>query len=74
MSTKYPEPPEYTYVDRDRAEYRGRIFYGQNAHDRAELTWLREWKQWAEAELRSHRAFERSVNDALNSGDGAYRP
>ena len=30
--------------------------------------------QGAEKELEGHRSFQRSVNEALNSGDGSYRP
>lgn len=29
--------------------YNGRKFYGAGAHDRAELTYLRDWKAWVES-------------------------
>jgi hypothetical protein len=54
--------------------YNGRRFYGAGASDRAELTYLRDWQAWAKRQLQSLYAFERGVNEALNSGDGSYRP
>lgn len=75
-----PEPKEPTFITIGEAEYNGRKFFGDgmgcngHAHDRAELTYLRDWKAWAERQLRSLRAFERGVHEALKSGDGSYRP
>jgi hypothetical protein len=67
-----PRPPTesgpYEYV------YNGRGFYGDHASDRAELTYLRDWKAWAERRLRGLNALADSVTEALNSGDGSYRP
>jgi hypothetical protein len=40
----------------------------------AEMHYLRDWKRWAEQELRGYRSWEASVNEALNTGDGSYRP
>lgn len=71
---KLTKPPEYEYVGVHHARFRGRDFYGEHADDMAELNYLREWKRWAEQELRSLEGFARSVNEALNSGDGSYRP
>lgn len=32
------------------------------------------WISWALRKLKSADAFQRSVNEALNTGDGVYRP
>ncbi len=69
-----PEPKQWTTLGVHHSEYNGRQFYGQNADDNAELHYLRDYKQWAERQLCSLHAFERSVNEALNTGDGSYRP
>ena len=68
------KPTEYEAVGYNHARYNGRDFYGDRADDMAELNYLRDSKRWAEQELRSLEAFSRSVNEALNSGDGSYRP
>lgn len=68
------KPPEYEYVGVSHARYKGRDFYGDRADDIAELHYLRDWKAWAEQELKSLEASYRSVSEALNSGDGSYRP
>jgi predicted alpha/beta hydrolase len=68
------KPDEYEYVGVHHARYKGRDFYGEHADDMAELRYLRDWKRWAEQELKSFDAFYRGVNEALNSGDGSYRP
>ena len=73
QSMRLAKPVEPDYVGLQHARYNGRDFYGEHAHDRAELTYLRDWKHWAEQELRGFEAFSRSVNEALNSGDGSYR-
>jgi hypothetical protein len=75
---KEPQPPEY--VSLGHVRYNGRDFYGTgagcngHADERAELTYLRDWKVWAEKQFKGYSAWERSVNEALNSGDGSYRP
>jgi hypothetical protein len=75
-----PEPQPPTLISLGEAEYNGRHFYGTgigcNGHAdlRSEVTYLRDWQAWAQRQLRGLHAFERSVNEALNSGDGAYRP
>lgn len=68
------KPPETEVLGWQHCRYNGRDFYGEHADERAELTYLRDWKRWAEQELRSLEAFYRGVNEALNSGDGSYRP
>ena len=68
------QPKEWTYVERGVSEYNGRRFYGEHSHDTAELHYLRDYKRWADRELKNLNAFARSVNEALNSGDGSYRP
>lgn len=40
----------------------------------AEIAALREENKRLRKELEKAKAFERSVNEALNSGDGSYRP
>jgi hypothetical protein len=62
MST---EPKPWTTIARNESEYAGRKFYGPLADDRAELTYLRDWKRWAE-DLRV-----RSRADALTLRDRA---
>jgi hypothetical protein len=53
-----PEPQEPVCISFGEYEYNGRRFYGTgmgcNGHAdlRAELTYLRDWKQWAERQLR----------------------
>lgn len=75
-----PEPQPPTFIGLGEAEYNGRRFYGTgigcNGHAdmRAEVTYLRDWQAWAQRQLNGLHAFERSVHEALNSGDGAYRP
>ena len=77
---KDPEPQPPKYISLSEAEYNGRKFYGDgmgcsgHADMRSEITYLRDWKAWAERQLKSAHAFERGVNEALNSGDGSYRP
>lgn len=78
--TKDPEPQEPTYVKEGEWLYNGRTFYGMgfgcNGHGdlRSELTYLRDWQTWARRQLKSLEAFSSSVHEALNSGDGSYRP
>lgn len=74
VNCRDPEPQPATDVEPMVSVYNGRRFYGTGASDRAELTYLRDWKAWAERQLRGYRAWESSVNEALNSGDGSYRP
>lgn len=63
MKATIPEPKEPTFVTIGVAEYNGRKFFGDgmgcngHAHDRAELTYLRDWKTWAEGQLEIMRAF-----------------
>jgi len=66
--------PEYEVIGVNHARYKGRDFYGEHAADLAELHQLRDWKSWAEKEIYSLDAFCRGVHEALNSGDGSYRP
>jgi hypothetical protein len=73
-SERYVEPKPQTTIGVAHSEYNGRQFYGHNADDNAELHYLRDWKRWAEQQLRGYRAWEASVSEALNSGDGSYRP
>ena len=80
MSVKDPEPQPPKYISLGESEYNGRKFYGDgmgcNGHAdmRAEVTYLRDWQARAQRELKSLRAFWSGVNEALNSGDGSYRP
>lgn len=69
---KEPQPEEYVAPMHHR--YNGRDFYGEHAQELAEVHYLRDWKLWAEQELRGYIAWARSVNEALNTGDGSYRP
>jgi predicted Zn-dependent protease len=77
---KDPEPQPPKFISLAEAEYSARHFYGDgmgcNGHAdmRSEITYLRDWKSWAERQLKSLHAWERNVNEALNSGDGSYRP
>lgn len=77
---KDPEPQPPKFISIGEAEYNGRRFFGDgmgcngHADQRAELTYLRDWQAWAQRELKSLRAFWNGVNEALNSGDGSYRP
>lgn len=48
-----PQPEEPQYVGWRHARYRGRDFYGEHAHDMAELNYLRDWKRWAEEKLKA---------------------
>ena len=74
MSTRLTKPPEDEHIGWRHARFKGRDFYGEHADDMAELNYLREWKRWAEQELRSLEGFSRSVNEALNTGNGSYKP
>jgi hypothetical protein len=75
VSARTPEPPEPPEsVGWHHARFRGRDFYGEHAETLAELNYLREWKRWAEEKIKGFEGFARSVNEALNSGDGSYRP
>jgi hypothetical protein len=77
---KDPEPQPPQDVAFGHVRYNGRDFYGTglgcNGHAdmRAEVTYLRDWQAWAQRQLNSAYAWQRSVNEALNSGDGSYRP
>ena len=44
------------------------------AEAKAELFYLRDLTQYYEQLLRGYHAWERSFSEALNSGDGSYRP
>ena len=68
------EPKAWECLGLGHSRYSGRDFYGDFADDNAELHYLRDWKLWAESQLRGYRSWEQSVNEALNSGDGSYRP
>lgn len=68
------KPAEWECLGVNHSRYNGRDFYGEHADDMAELNYMRDWKRWAEQELRSLEGFYRGVNEALNSGDGSYRP
>lgn len=74
------EPQEPETISFGHCRYNGRDYYGTgygsngDAASRSELDYLRDWKRWAEQELRGLNAFMRSFNEALNSGDGSYRP
>jgi len=72
MRDPKPEPPQFVGVHHER--YNGRDFYGTHASERAELTYLRELCAWQARRLNSYGNWERSINEALNTGDGAYRP
>jgi hypothetical protein len=67
---KEPQPEES--VGYMHCRYKGPDFYGEHAHDIAELNYLRDWKRWAEQELRTFTAFARALNRLLNRGDGSY--
>jgi predicted alpha/beta hydrolase len=63
MKTTQPEPKAPVDVERRggfESVYNGRRFYGVGASDRAELTYLRDWKRWLEAQLAIMRDFLRS--------------
>jgi hypothetical protein len=67
-----PLPPQTIGWQHER--YKGRDFFGDHAHDLSELAYLRDLCRWQARRLRGYESWERSVNEALNSGDGAYRP
>jgi hypothetical protein len=73
-----PQPPEC--VAHGHYRYNGRDFYGTgmgsngNADERSEVTYLRDWQAWARKQIKAYDAWKYSVDEALNSGDGAYRP
>lgn len=74
MAVRLPKPNDWESLGPRHARYKARDFYGEHAADMAELNYLRDWKRWAEQQLASLEAFGRSVNEAINSGDGSYRP
>jgi len=59
MKTLESEPQPPKFITMGESEYGGRKFYGTgfgcNGHAdmRAELTYLRDWKRWAERQLKS---------------------
>jgi hypothetical protein len=59
MMIKDPEPKPPTFISLGESEYNGRKFYGDgmgcNGHAdmRAELTYVRDWKAWAERMMMS---------------------
>jgi hypothetical protein len=76
--SRYPKPQEPTTDENGVATYNGRKFYSSpsniNPQENAELHYLRDLCAWQERQLRGYASWERSVNEALNTGDGAYRP
>jgi hypothetical protein len=67
IEDREPEPPKFISIG--EAEYNGRKFYGiglgcnGHAHDRAELTYLRDWQAWAKRyQFRSLGLLERMLN------------
>ena len=72
MKDPRPEPPHYVGWQHER--FNGRDYFGAHAHDLSELAYLRALCAWQERRLQGCAAWERSINEALNSGDGAYRP
>lgn len=74
MSAKDPKPEPPQTIGWQHERYNGRDFYGGHSNDRAELAYLRDLCAWQQRRLDGAAAFERSVSDALNSGDGSYRP
>jgi hypothetical protein len=45
------KPIAYETAGLTRARYNGRDFYGERASEMAELSYLRDWKRWAEQEI-----------------------
>jgi hypothetical protein len=71
-----PQKPKdgWVTVGVNHSTYNGRNFYGEHADDMAELHWRRDWMAWAEQELRILYRYRENIDEALNSGDGVYRP
>ena len=72
-----PAPPvkdtdtqRWTYQDQHFTDAEVRC----TAEQFAELLYLRDLTRFQEQELRGYAAWERSINEALNTGDGSYRP
>jgi len=59
MKTPLPEPQPPVEVAVGHCRYNGRDFYGTgmgcngHADTRSELTYLRDWKRWAESQLKA---------------------
>lgn len=72
------KPQEPTTDAQGVATYNGRQFFNSQGwttgSDRAELTYLRDLVAYYEAEIYGYECWARSVNEALNRGDGSYRP
>lgn len=73
-----PEPQAPESIGPYHVRYAGRDYYdtpqASSGSLRADVAYLTDWKAWAERQLTGYRAWEASVTEALNSGDGAYRP
>ena len=74
MSKRTPKPVEPKFVSLLESTYKGRSYYGSMSNVNAELAWRRDLCEWYEKENRGFQSFANSVNEALNSGDGSYRP
>lgn len=71
---KLTKPVEYEVLEIGHSRWNSRNYYGDHAADLAELSYLRAYRAWADQELKSLNGFARNVNQALNEGDGVYRP
>ncbi|MFL6600756.1 MAG: hypothetical protein ACJ8R9_05440 [Steroidobacteraceae bacterium] len=69
---KAPQPDEFVAPNHHR--YQGRDFYGEHAQELAEVHYLRDWKRWAEPQLRAFVPWARSINEALNSTNESHKP
>jgi len=74
MSKRDPKPTEPQTIGWKHERYNGRDFFGDHAADLSELSYLRDLCAWQQRRLEGYAAWERSVSEALNSGDGSYRP
>jgi hypothetical protein len=74
---KRPDKPIYD-ADQDCWTYNGQRFFPThtdlNVEQTVELQYLRDLTRFYEQELRGCDALERSIHEALNTGDGSYRP
>lgn len=72
-----PDPPLHD-PQTHRWTYHGQHFTDAavrcTAEQFTELLYLRDLARFHEQELRGYEAWERSINEALNTGDGSYRP
>jgi len=74
ITRKNPRPELWQVLGRTHARFAGQDYRGPYAALMAEVQYLRALSTWFEGELKSYIRWECSINEALNSGDGTYRP